>query len=348
MEPIEALSLLSEVHELSSARKYQEVVRVLGRLDPDEFITEPELAIHLLTAQLYLYLTDEGLSLSGVLLTKEQELPQAQFANRIRVVRSGHLTRIGALQEAQECLERCLTTCRWDTPNRYTADVWNNLGIVYSMRGEWDTAISALRRSLGMYQQLGLRLGIASACHNIGMANRYWGHFEEAERFFRRAATYYYREGTIQEVTASEAELSLAIVGQGDVNVARAMARRAVRRCIALENQPLLGETLRVLGTVLRCAGAFTEAKDNLLKAYRMGNEQNNEQLRAETCLELGLLSYAIDDIRAGERYLAAASRIFTSMQAYGYVRRVASVRRQADIVKLGGVEPCRDTPDKS
>ncbi len=327
MEPVQALSLLSEVHVLSLKRKYQEVLGTLEHLDIAELIAEPELALHILNAMLYVYRTEEGLSLSEELLEKEELLPHRQFANRIRITRSGHLSRTGALQEAQECLQRCLETCRWNEANRYTADVWNNLGIVYSMRGDWATAISELRRALGMYQQLGNRHGVASASRARGLAARSWGGFEDAEDCFQSAASYYKEEGITQEVTASEAERALALAGLGDVRLAEVMARRAVRRCSESENEPLLGEVLRVLGTVLRCAGTFGEARATLLRAYTLGKVERNEALKAETRVELGLLSYALGDITDGDRHLAAASRLYSAMEAWGYVRRIESVK---------------------
>lgn len=317
--------LLQEIRELSARRKYHELELLLTGLPEHDLVAEPEIGFHLAVAWLYTRQSPQGLALTEKLVCTARTRGNLQLLRRIDLLRSAFLSREGRLDEAQIAVQAAMAYDSWDDPSPFVAEAHNSLGVILSMRGDWGNAVPQLHRALTLFQQLGHRRGVGFVNHNLGLANRYWGRYADAERFFTRAQTYYEVEGTAEERVFTDAERSLAILGLGDVELAEVMARRAVASCEALENEVLLGESLRALGTVLRETRRSADARAVFARSFSYARLTRNPQLEAELHEELALAARSQGFLEKASRHAERASKHYRRIGAWGFERRLSA-----------------------
>jgi tetratricopeptide (TPR) repeat protein len=319
-----SLAVLQELRNLAATRQYWELERRLLSLPEEVLLEEPELGLHLANAWLHLRRTQAAIPLAKKLLKATQAARNESLSRRIHLFLSIYLAREGRLDAAERSVLQCMESGRWDEPTKFVAAANNSLGIIYSMRGQWEMAVPQLMRALAMYGQLGSRLGTASVSHNLGMVHRLRSYYEDSERCFLAASTYYATDGTVEEHVFSESERSLAILGLGDAKLAELMARRALERCRRINNVELLGEALRVVGTILREKGNIEEARKSLGEAYICARLNRNSQLKAEIHVESALLEYEDGRTALADTHFERANNYYRTIGAPALVQWLA------------------------
>jgi tetratricopeptide (TPR) repeat protein len=321
MEIATSLSLLEELRALAAERRYLEIERKLLDLPADDLIDDPEVGLQLVLAWSHLRRTTEALTLTSRLIDQALAVGNNDLALRVELVKSFLLGREGKLHEAERSVKICLERKDSVDCSQFGAAAISSLATILTLRGQWEPAIALFHRALSHYQQLGHSLGVAASHHNLGLANRYCGRLEEAERYFAAASDYYLAEGTVEEHIMAEAERSLAIVGLGDELLAESMIRRSLQACRRIGNRELLAEALRIAGAVLRVCNRPNEARNLLKEGLSLSHRACRKQLQAEIHLELHHLSCKVGRSDAARRHLRRSKRLFEEIGAQGFLR---------------------------
>jgi len=314
-------ALLEEVRALSETRQYWELDRRLATYSRVQLMEEPELGYYLAVAWLHLRRSKAGLQLTNELAQSSRYSLDQVLARRIELLRSVFFGREGDLISAEKSVMRCMECVQPDLATKFAASATNSLGVILSQKGEWQQAIPQLQRAQTIYRLLGDSFGIATTYHNIGLASRYLGRFEDSERAFLAAERYYRTDGTPEEAVFSEAERSLAVAGLGDTKRALKMAQRALEHCRRLNNAELTAETIRIFAIVLRESGDLLGARVHFDEALTRARSLQNTQLVAEVRLEAGILELRSGSVKVAGTHLARAIRFFRRTGATGFER---------------------------
>lgn len=326
----ESHSLLRYLAKLSEERDYNGIEdRLLPNVE--DILHEPSVGVYLAIAWLHLRKTKSGLSLVNQLIPRAKEHGDRQVSRRLQILKSGFLSRVGDLSSAEEAVYSCMEVTGWNEITTFAADAINNLGVILSMRGYWESAITQFNRSLSIFQQLGHRRGVGSVNHNLGMAFRHSNQFAIAESHFSRAYNYYFSKGIAEEHVFTQSERSIAVYGLGDHKRAEAMAERALDQCKMLGSKELLGEATRVLGTIYASSGKWEEARKMLRAAYRSANDLDNPQMKAEIYEEMAILEFNQGRDSVSKLYSEKAKNYYKKIGAGG--REIQLDKRMLEIV---------------
>jgi tetratricopeptide (TPR) repeat protein len=188
----------------------------------------------------------------------------------------------GALDDAARQFEMARTLARQLGDTLFEAHASNNLASVAHLRGDAVTSLSLYRAALLNYQRLGDRRGTAQTYHNLGLAFRELGVWQDADEATVQAL----RHARLVEDAALAA---LAVTGRAELDLARGaldVASRELDRANELATQA--GDQIgiaeigrvRALAALQRddAAAALSEART----AGGMANEQGSALLAAE------------------------------------------------------------------
>ena len=189
---------------------------------------------------------------------------------------------VGALDEATArfALARSLAVVVGDT--LFQAHAVNNLASVAHLRGDAEDALSLYREALLSYQRLGDRRGIAQTYHNLGLAFRELGIWQDADDATHQAQ----RHAILVEDAALAA---LAVTGRAELDIARGafeVAAKGLDRAGELANDAgdVLGvaEVGRVRATLALDRDDPERALAEAASAGAMAREQGSALLVAE------------------------------------------------------------------
>ncbi len=188
----------------------------------------------------------------------------------------------GALDDAMTRFEMARTLARQLGDTLFEAHAANNLASVAHLRGDAVTSLSLYRAALLNYQRLGDRRGTAQTYHNLGLAFRELGAWQDADEATVQAL----RHARLVEDAALAA---LAVTGRAELDIARGaldVAARELDRANELATQA--GDQIGIaeVGRVRSVAAlqrnepavALAEAR----VAGGMANEQGSALLVAE------------------------------------------------------------------
>ena len=168
-----------------------------------------------------------------------------------------------------------------------------NLGIVASIRGDWDQALEHYQKSLVAYQSIADERGCALAHHNLGMIYAKRKDWQEADRHYRRCYGLAEMAGDRHLwglAALNRAEVRLAIE---DLEGARAGAEQALHIFNATEARRDKAAAHRLLGMVFRQRGQMALAESHLRSALEIATGTQTPLTEADAAKELARLYQA-------------------------------------------------------
>jgi tetratricopeptide (TPR) repeat protein len=171
--------------------------------------------------------------------------------------------------------------------------VTQNLGIIASIRGEWDEALSHYRQALEAYRSVSDRRGSAIVHHNLGMIYAKRKQWQEADRQYRschglaEAAGDRHLGGL---AALNRAEVRLAV---DDLDGARSGAELALRIFNEIEARRDKAGAHRMLGKVFRLRGQLALSESHLRSALEIAAGAQCPLTEADAAKELGRLYQA-------------------------------------------------------
>jgi putative nucleotidyltransferase with HDIG domain len=196
------------------------------------------------------------------------------------------------------------------------ARIEQNLGILSTVQGDHDQALSHYARSLEAYVTLGDERGVALAYHNLGMINADRGRWEEADACFRSSLAGAERAGDLHLQ-------GLCLLNHTEVHLARQAfdrARTGIERALGifdqLDSRIDKADAYRMLGTVYRATGQLETAERHLLRARDLAGELQTVLGGAEANRELALLYQGLGRNVEALKALNASYQMFRRIEA--------------------------------
>lgn len=312
----ELSALKREVEALAEGHRWGEVRDRLARYSDADLRGEPKLSYALAASYAHLGAPDRALPLA---LAAEGDFRRRR--DRRNLLRALNLVgavlfELGDLEGAEERFSSLLELAAEDGDEEMKAKATNNLGMIASLRGEHEKALSLYRLSIPAYQRIGERRGLAQTYHNMGILYRDRGLLREADSHYRRASD------TARRI--KDARLAaMALVGRaeisylrGDPKAAAAVASRAHKEFVVLGDALGQADAERLLGMIARAQGDLEESRKRLEAALQIAKANGSPLLEAEVLRERGLLHREIGRPDLAEADLRAAAAIFARLGA--------------------------------
>lgn len=167
--------------------------------------------------------------------------------------------------------------------------VTGNIGVVYNMKGEPETALGYLNRALELMQAQEHQLAEAYWLVNIGGIHELRGEYDEAERKLTRALNIG-RENGLREVTAGALGALAEVAGKRkDFHTAQELAQQALE--IDAETGNLRGQATHMtqLMLVKREMGQLQEFEEGLKQVIALAEQVGDRYMVAERTGDLGV-----------------------------------------------------------
>jgi putative nucleotidyltransferase with HDIG domain len=204
------------------------------------------------------------------------------------------------------------------------AMIEQNLGINCNIRGDLEAALRHYQRALSRYERLNEQRYTAQVLNVLGMLYTDLRRWPAAEAAFERSALLCAGLGerhTQVMVQVNRAEL---FVTRGQIDRAREACDRAHALARNLRLQPVLAEIFRWYGAIERESGEHQRAQRYLDQANDVASRHEMALLQGEVQRERALLFRAQGLNREALEALLHARRIFTSLQARRDLAEVA------------------------
>ncbi len=307
---------LERARELARLRHWPELARLAEDRSVDELATKPELA----------YLVADGLRRVGrtaeaMPLACQADSGAARSADRRLQLRAINLVGMlayesGDLEEAQKRFERLLELSTEWQDDEFAARASNNLGVLASVRGRRDLALTFYQRSLAAYYRLGHTRGLAQTHYNLGISYRDLGFPEDAEQHYATAIRYAEDTRSDDVIAHSETERAYLRARAGDGQLAEVIATRALETLEAMQDPGGAANALRVLAIAAEARGDIQLALERLDRANDIIKKHPDLLLEAEVERDRGRIWLTLGDPQRAASALARAADAFTRLGA--------------------------------
>ena len=319
-------TLVERVRSLYEARQYEQLLAEVDTPGGTDFLAEPELGFQVADALWRVGRVIDCLQLTGALLAQVGAQGNSRLRRNLLNLLGVVQFEAGELAAAESTWLELLCRASQAQDDNFAARANNNLGIVYTLRGQAYEAVASYERALTAYRQLGYRRGLAQSHHNLAIAYRELGACKDADHHFQEAIGYARADSSEDEIARSEQERAVLLLQRGDVELAEATARTALRRFETLSHPPGIGDAHRVLAMIALGAGDPARAIQLLEPALRIAGATPLPLLEAE-CLEV--LAAVLARTGHGQQASQVQSRadaLFVELRAEAWGRRLRSV----------------------
>jgi tetratricopeptide (TPR) repeat protein len=150
------------------------------------------------------------------------------------------------LAQATAAYLRAAAATPWPDRQRYyttkAADSEYALGVALSQQGQWYESLAHLDTSLGLYREVGSRLGRADALQQMGRTHYLMGNFDKARIHLRDALRLYQAEGNLPGEAACHAGLGRLLLRLNFIDDALAELEQACAQYRSLGDHTHLEE----------------------------------------------------------------------------------------------------------
>ncbi len=191
-----------------------------------------------------------------------------------------------------------------------------NLGILATIRGDFDRAGMLYQSSLSLYEQLESQGSIARIHHNLGMCFSSRENWAEALDSFEKSLEISQDQGNIAQSASTYVQKAVVYLELADLTVAATYCARAVDAFREIDYPLGLARAYKVLGRLFTQKEDWATARGLLDESLRLYVEYGDQLGEAETKRELGRLHRARHDGEAARRSLEEALGTFEHLDA--------------------------------
>ncbi len=202
------------------------------------------------------------------------------------------------------------------------AQCYNNMGIVYSIKGNYPKAIDNFLNALKINEELKNKKGIAVLFGNIGNIYKIQGDFPKALHYYFKALTMAEGLGDKALMANTLANLGVVSKSQGDYPKALNYYFKSLKINEELGNRNGIADVLVNLGIVYDYKGERKEALNYYFKALKMNEELGNKNGLAAVLSNIGSLYSETGKFKEAEQYLKRAIAIGNDIGALDHLRK--------------------------
>ncbi|MFZ3165998.1 MAG: tetratricopeptide repeat protein [Candidatus Methanoperedens sp.] len=153
-----------------------------------------------------------------------------------------------------------------------------NMGKVYQIEGDLNTALKYFEKSLKLYEELGLKDGIASQFENIGNVNGIKGDLDEALKYFEKALKLYDGLKRKEGMASQFGNMGIVYQIKGDLDIALKYFEKSLELNEELEHKEGMANQFGNMGNVCRIKGDLDIALKYFVKSLELNEELGRKE----------------------------------------------------------------------
>ncbi len=246
-------------------------------------------------------------------------------AHAFNLMAISHVLR-GGLDDAERLYADALAFATTARDEQLTAMIAQNLGIIASMRGDFEAALDHFASSLVTYRTAGLREYLGPVLNNMGLSYTQLGRLDQAQAAYDEAVVLCGAAGDAPHRLLALVNSTDLWIARGDVERAAALCHSVFSEATAANDQRVLAETHKQLGVIARMRGDLAESNVELATAYDQAMRREDLLLAAETVREQAELYERMGKNRETLQALSLSHTLFTKLRAQ---RNLADLKRR-------------------
>ncbi len=172
----------------------------------------------------------------------------------------------------------------------------NNLANIYCEKGDYERAIEVYQKSLRVLGEIGYKQGVGQASCNMGLAYCEKGDYIRAVRLFQEHLKISKEIGYIQGIAVAYSNLGLAYYNKGDYQEAIRFYQKSLRILENIGNKYGMGLEYLNLGNVYREKGDYNTAIEHYRKYLSISKKLNDNYGIGAAKLNLGVVFLDVFD----------------------------------------------------
>ena len=212
----------------------------------------------------------------------------------------------------------------------------SNLGILYTIDGQWDKAIEVFHTAIDTCEEIGaLEMTLSSAHNNVAYLYLLRGQLDTAEEHLQASLKIKQANGTTLELPSSLNNLGLSRMLRQDFAAAEAFLDESIALCEEIDDQDSLSEAARYLAEVKLAVGELDQAMELCHRAIRLANQAAstaNEGAALRILAKLFLLQADVKQARqsaqASLKLLKEINHIYEIAQTQVVLAEVAQLEK--------------------
>lgn len=200
--------------------------------------------------------------------------------------RAGTLFGMGELDEAKEMFQRVRQIAIRVGDRKLQAIADQNLGTVWSIRGDQSMALASFKASLANFAALEETAYVGPLLNNIGRLQSELGQEEVAERSLARARSLCVEQDDLHHLILVEVNRARLMLRSGEAVRALRTAEEARELSTTTGDDRWFGEILLVCGSAHQVLGNAEVALNFLERALDLGRKREDPKLIADVVLE--------------------------------------------------------------
>jgi tetratricopeptide (TPR) repeat protein len=221
---------------------------------------------------------------------------------------------------------------------RLLADFYLNMGILKTVKGEFETALSYFEQSIEVYISLDDERGLALAYYNMAMLCVDIKEWEKAGEFYQKSLEYAQKLSHLHlmgHIYLSWTELALKL---GDLVLAQSCCMHAIKTFGRLGSQPQLADAYKFAGQIQHRQENWAKAELFFQKSIKTAQACGSGLNQAEAHYEYGLMLVDKPDPEQAKSQLNEALKLFTTLEAKADIERTRAL--------LAGLDSSQETTD--
>ena len=219
----------------------------------------------------------------------------------------------------------------------------SNLGILYTIDGQWDKAIEVFHKAIDTCQEIGaLEMTLSNAHNNVAYLYLLRGQLDTAEDHLQASLKIKRANETTLELPSSLNNLGLSRLLGRDFTAAAAFLEESIVLCREIDDQDSLSEAARYMAEVKLAVGEFDQARQLGQQALRLAKQtasKANEGTALRTLAKLYLLQadlkMAREAAQASLKLLQEINHIYEIAQTQVMLAEIALLEKNEEAYNL-------------
>jgi tetratricopeptide (TPR) repeat protein len=216
--------------------------------------------------------------------------------------------------QSQKYFETALNIAQKSNQQSLVATIYNNLGILESIRGQRMRAISYYSRSIPVYQKLNDHSGLARIYHNIGMTYADEKNWVQADEFYKKSFAISDSMGFLPLKSITFLNRALALTNLKQYHEAKELNFKAFCLLERLTDNLGLAEYYKIQGILERELKNYENAKLQFEIALHKYAEMENKLGKAETEFEIAILELNVQHPEESRKWFNQARASFLDL----------------------------------
>ena len=228
------------------------------------------------------------------------------------------------IKKAKEFFESSLSFLNPKADIALIGMIETNIGILNSIKGDYDDSLLYYQRALIKYEQLKDILRMSQLRHNLGMLHTQKKEYTAAIREFDRSILISTKAGFLPNLALSYLSKSFVYAKSNDLPLASAFADKSFEMCRKLNDRLSIADIYKIKGIIERKLKHYDLAENYFLTSFRLNTELENILNQAETLSELGELYTELNNKTEAKKSLNAALKAYRKMGADLHIKEIA------------------------